>query len=443
MNNIVNPNRTHSKGTVNKIGKAVAQHDIVIGAVHEPSHWTIVAVYPERGEVIYMNSFGEHKHVMATVLDGWRNFMQNVTENKKKWKVKQLPHPMQHDSHSCGLFVVKFAEHLLLGSDMHLGDVESTRLTMGRALLASSEDISRRCAICTLQCDGRVQCNCPLPRAFHAKCLEKGIGIFCDLCSIRGDQLLRKRRSAVFDLDKPSETESDDLSLPDLTPYTDVLSLPDLTPNTDNEEADNLIPTLVEMGFRPSDAAEAAKKSKEIGAAIDFIEDRSRKRTTCMSNKRAAANRKRARSCSSDTSSVQESQTHSTQTQHMKMEPKDTSQPEMKKLRQEPFVLQIKQKRVKVCKGCKHQFGEPRAPANVVIQHKDNYPFFDKKQGSWRDSWANGYFHANVACITPRFSDFDPQGVAVPPETLKDLTAAHVKYCRQHGILLPLGVLHC
>ncbi|XP_035680123.1 uncharacterized protein LOC118418354 [Branchiostoma floridae] len=109
--------------------------------------------------------------------------------------------------------------------------------------------------------------------------------------------------------------------------------------------------------------------------------------------------------------------------------------------RQDPFVLQLKQKRVKKCQGCKGDFGEPVPPADLVIQHRNNFPYYNKKEGKRMDKWTNGYFHANVACIKPRFSDFDPREVVMPPATLKDLTEAHVDYCRQHGLVLALGFL--
>ncbi|XP_035689372.1 uncharacterized protein LOC118424747 [Branchiostoma floridae] len=106
------------------------------------------------------------------------------------------------------------------------------------------------------------------------------------------------------------------------------------------------------------------------------------------------------------------------------------------KPRQDPFVLQMKQSIVKRCQGCKQEFGELSYPANVVIQHRNNYPYFDKWEWSVVDSWRNGYFHANVACIKPRYSDFDPHEVMVPPSTLENLTDDHVEYCKEHGILL-------
>ncbi|XP_078573126.1 uncharacterized protein LOC144859972 [Branchiostoma floridae x Branchiostoma japonicum] len=105
-----------------------------------------------------------------------------------------------------------------------------------------------------------------------------------------------------------------------------------------------------------------------------------------------------------------------------------------KKPRQDPFVLQIKRESIKKCQGCKQQFGNPIPPANLVIEHFDNYPY--NRKGAVINSWRPGYFHANFGCIKPRYSDFDPYEVVVPPSTVENLTKPHMEYCRTYGILL-------
>eukprot|EP00058_Branchiostoma_floridae_P021989 XP_002607479.1 hypothetical protein BRAFLDRAFT_69911 [Branchiostoma floridae] len=43
MTKIVDRRRSHSPGTIKKIGEEVRKSDVVIGAVHETDHWTLVA----------------------------------------------------------------------------------------------------------------------------------------------------------------------------------------------------------------------------------------------------------------------------------------------------------------------------------------------------------------------------------------------------------------
>ncbi|XP_078679358.1 uncharacterized protein LOC144915010 [Branchiostoma floridae x Branchiostoma belcheri] len=109
--------------------------------------------------------------------------------------------------------------------------------------------------------------------------------------------------------------------------------------------------------------------------------------------------------------------------------------------RKDPFVLQIKKGNVTRCQGCREEFGKVEPSANVVVQHKNQYPYFNPTLGIVINKWSNGNYHANVGCIKPRFLDFDPREVTVSPETRKALTQAHVNYCKQHGILWSVGVL--
>ncbi|XP_066267489.1 E3 ubiquitin-protein ligase DZIP3-like [Branchiostoma lanceolatum] len=68
---------------------------------------------------------------------------------------------------------------------------------------------------------------------------------------------------------------------------------------------------------------------------------------------------------------------HATQVPNSENQPA-MSQPEVPPQPYRPFVLQLKSKRVKKCQGCRQPFKDHLPPADVVIQHEDNYPGLEK-----------------------------------------------------------------
>ncbi|XP_078700978.1 uncharacterized protein LOC144927435 [Branchiostoma floridae x Branchiostoma belcheri] len=245
-------NGTYSPGVVEKIGRKLSRNSIVIGAYNEPSHWTLVAVYPATGEVVYLNSFGERSFHVRRVVRGWSTFMKDAGVNKV-WTDRQIAHPRQKDSSSCGLFVIQFAYHIIFdGWTMDdIADAHSFRLDLAKILLTKSDDLSLHCPVCRQQCnDEKIKCHCQPPSTFHAECLNKMTGVICDFCTWTG------------------RTESDS----DLDADSDLDTLPDLSSETGNTRAD-VIDILLDMGFSLEDATIAEESCDgSVEDAVDWLD---------------------------------------------------------------------------------------------------------------------------------------------------------------------------
>ncbi|KTF92337.1 hypothetical protein cypCar_00012293, partial [Cyprinus carpio] len=68
------------------------------------------------------------------------------------WKCVKLPHSLQPDATSCGVFVCKFAEALLLGGDLTFSctdaNIAQMREDLGLCLLNESEPLDNLCLAC-------------------------------------------------------------------------------------------------------------------------------------------------------------------------------------------------------------------------------------------------------------------------------------------------------
>ncbi|KAL1250521.1 hypothetical protein QQF64_018317 [Cirrhinus molitorella] len=127
-------------------------YDLLVGSVNEGDHWTLLVIYPQKGKIIYMNSCGESRGKVAQCLKAVRGFMDQNGFEDTTWKCVKLTHSMQPDATSCGVFVCKFAEALLLGGDLNFScddtNIAQMREELGLCLLTESEPLGNLCLAC-------------------------------------------------------------------------------------------------------------------------------------------------------------------------------------------------------------------------------------------------------------------------------------------------------
>ncbi|XP_078665094.1 uncharacterized protein LOC144907666 [Branchiostoma floridae x Branchiostoma belcheri] len=311
-------------------------------------------------------------------------------------------------------------------------------------------------------------CYCEPPiTEWHLTCLKGMPGVKCDFCFWTGvdasepydsDELPDLEEPAVSDLPmgKANVTQ---LEITEADEFMDITSprrkRRQKKVTVDRASGADIISSLLDMGFTKKEANKAAKEVTvtTIEEAVDWLEanmaDPANVTQTEIVDITSPAPRKRRKTVTTDIADDIAPEVESTfgpshaakaaKKSKSKKDAEDTFTSKQRK----PFLLCFKPKLVRVCRGCTQKFGTLTPPANVVISHYGNFPYYNKMRKTMVDKWSVGYFHANEGCIKPRYPDFDPEEVIVDPTTLEGLTQAHVDYCRQHGIPLPLGALQC
>ncbi|KAF5892477.1 sentrin-specific protease 2-like isoform X2, partial [Clarias magur] len=89
------------------------EFNTLLGVIGEHGHWTIAAMYPCEKKTVFPDSLGESELKIRKCLDRTRAFMRSKGCNVSKWRCETLPHSLQRDGVSCGVFVCKFAQRLL------------------------------------------------------------------------------------------------------------------------------------------------------------------------------------------------------------------------------------------------------------------------------------------------------------------------------------------
>ncbi|XP_053577493.1 uncharacterized protein LOC128666751 isoform X2 [Bombina bombina] len=82
---------------------------MLIGAVLDSHHWTLMVIYPLQKKAVYLNSIGEKEHQMKNCENVTRMFLRRKEINVSKIQCTTLSHPNQQDGVSCGVFVCKVA----------------------------------------------------------------------------------------------------------------------------------------------------------------------------------------------------------------------------------------------------------------------------------------------------------------------------------------------
>ncbi|KAF4103622.1 hypothetical protein G5714_016505 [Onychostoma macrolepis] len=128
------------------------KYGLLLGSVNEAHHWTLLLIYPHQGRIVYMNSLGEGSKKLVHCCKAVRDFMDHKGFRGTTWKCLKLPHSLQTDGNSCGVFVCKFAEAILTGGNLNFpcgpDNIAVMRKDIGQRLLNESEDLSDLCLAC-------------------------------------------------------------------------------------------------------------------------------------------------------------------------------------------------------------------------------------------------------------------------------------------------------
>ncbi|XP_069496935.1 uncharacterized protein [Ambystoma mexicanum] len=84
-----------------------SKYHLLLGAVNEHHHWTLVAIYPCEKRAIYLNPLGEVESQIKKCKEATRAFLRKKDVPISRWACSTVIHPKQQDSISCGVFVCK------------------------------------------------------------------------------------------------------------------------------------------------------------------------------------------------------------------------------------------------------------------------------------------------------------------------------------------------
>ncbi|XP_067308000.1 uncharacterized protein [Pseudorasbora parva] len=157
-------------------GKAFHMDTFAMTDMWKKKYRRLKAVYPSKKKSILLDSMGESNIKKKRCLETTRYFCTTVrcsvivklcilektlvcralmTENgisASQWVCESLPHPLQRDVTSCGVFALKFAEHILQNTAVDFSnrpqDVTQYRMEIALFLLRQSDDLSDLCHFC-------------------------------------------------------------------------------------------------------------------------------------------------------------------------------------------------------------------------------------------------------------------------------------------------------
>ncbi|KAK6477815.1 lysine-specific demethylase 5B-like [Huso huso] len=83
------------------------KYTMLLGAVCDHHHWTLVVIYPREKKALYLNPLGENAWQIEKCKAVTRAFLRKKGWTMSRWECSTVPHPKQQDSVSCGVFVCK------------------------------------------------------------------------------------------------------------------------------------------------------------------------------------------------------------------------------------------------------------------------------------------------------------------------------------------------
>ncbi|CAL9693526.1 unnamed protein product [Knipowitschia caucasica] len=124
----------------------------IYGIVNDNHHWFAVIIYPKQGKSLLLDSLGVSSLKLKTCKDISRALLRKQGMNVSRWECNTLPHPLQPDSSSCGVFAIKFVENILTGQPLVFpagrSDVDALRWQIAETVLEASDDLTDICCIC-------------------------------------------------------------------------------------------------------------------------------------------------------------------------------------------------------------------------------------------------------------------------------------------------------
>ncbi|CAC5392155.1 unnamed protein product [Mytilus coruscus] len=138
---------------IKEIKVNIEDYDILLGALCENNnHWCLMVIYPQSRELLYLNPLGEQKTHQDQYLQNWLLFIserhnRGIRRNPSfslEWSIVTRKHRKQLlvDSSSCGVFTLKFAEHVLTDNDFMFDTskraIRASRYIIGQVLVDNS-----------------------------------------------------------------------------------------------------------------------------------------------------------------------------------------------------------------------------------------------------------------------------------------------------------------
>ncbi|KAL7396473.1 hypothetical protein ABVT39_006364 [Epinephelus coioides] len=132
--------------------------DVAAGAVCHEGHWTLIIMYLKEMRSLYLDPFGATQQQIERCKHVTRALIRQKCPAIGRWACATLAHPRQQDTTSCGVFVCKLAEQILLAQQIdYVVDQEGVamlRMDMAKALLANTDDLSQLCRACGEESSG-------------------------------------------------------------------------------------------------------------------------------------------------------------------------------------------------------------------------------------------------------------------------------------------------
>ncbi|MED6236981.1 hypothetical protein ATANTOWER_017074, partial [Ataeniobius toweri] len=83
------------------------KYGVMVGIVNESHHWMLVVIYPLEKRTLFLDPLGESQRKLNRCLEATREFMRLNGLKVSRWTCHSVPHAVQQDSVSCGVFALK------------------------------------------------------------------------------------------------------------------------------------------------------------------------------------------------------------------------------------------------------------------------------------------------------------------------------------------------
>ncbi|XP_049325941.1 uncharacterized protein LOC125785813 [Astyanax mexicanus] len=125
---------------------------VILGAVNEPNHWILTAFFPQQKRSLVLDSLGNASTKLVTCERTARAFMRKRGCEVSTWTTETVPHALQTDAVSCGVFVLKYAENILAEEPLTFTNsksaVQTYRWEVAMTLLKETDNLEDVCHYC-------------------------------------------------------------------------------------------------------------------------------------------------------------------------------------------------------------------------------------------------------------------------------------------------------
>ncbi|KAL4008563.1 hypothetical protein ACER0C_002415 [Sarotherodon galilaeus] len=130
--------------------------DMWLCPVNFGTHWILVIVNISAQKILLIDPMGNEGVYDRKILRNWRNFLRmRGHEDTMEWQLQTMQHNKQQDSSSCGVLLLKFAEHYLAFGEVSevLTTTEAVvleRMQIACTLLEHRGNAEDYCIVCSM-----------------------------------------------------------------------------------------------------------------------------------------------------------------------------------------------------------------------------------------------------------------------------------------------------